>query len=140
MHDDFFDSNVILYMLNRADHRKREIAEELVLRASTDGSGCVSFQVVQESLNWMTRRKTEVADAQIQFFLDELLTPMWLVMPSVGLYKSALRVHSRFGFAFYDSLIVAAALQAGSKRLFTEDLQHGQHIDGLLIQNPFAIA
>jgi predicted nucleic acid-binding protein len=43
----------------------------------------------------------------------------------------------RYGFHFYDSLIVAAALEAGCSRLFSEDLQHGQRIDGLTVENPF---
>ena len=38
---------------------------------------------------------------------------------------------------FYDSLIVAAALEAGCTRLLSEDLQHGQQIEGLTIENPF---
>lgn len=40
-------------------------------------------------------------------------------------------------YSFYDSLIVAAALSMGASRLLSEDLQHGRHIDGLLIENPF---
>jgi len=43
----------------------------------------------------------------------------------------------RYRFSFYDSLIVAAALDAGCKTLYSEDLQQGQRIDGLTIQNPF---
>ena len=43
----------------------------------------------------------------------------------------------RFGFSFYDSLIVAAALEAGCTRLYSEDLQHGQRIQNLTIENPF---
>ena len=46
-------------------------------------------------------------------------------------------LQARQGFSFYDSLIVAAALESGCSRLLTEDLQHGQRIDGLTIENPF---
>lgn len=46
-------------------------------------------------------------------------------------------IRSRYHYGFYDSLIVAAALEAGCARLSTEDLQHGQKIEGLLIENPF---
>ena len=44
---------------------------------------------------------------------------------------------SRYGFGFYDSLIVAAALDAGCKTLYSEDLQHGQRVEGVTIINPF---
>ncbi|WP_411728328.1 PIN domain-containing protein [Methyloglobulus sp.] len=58
-------------------------------------------------------------------------------MPSLALYRRGLDLQSRFGFSFYDSLIVAAALESDCTRLYTEDLQHGQKIEGLTIENPF---
>ena len=60
--------------------------------------------------------------------------------PSLALYNSAKRhtvSKQLYGFSFYDSLIVAAALEAGCSRLYTEDMQHGQQIHSLTIQNPF---
>jgi len=48
-----------------------------------------------------------------------------------------LDVRQRWRFSFCDSLIVAAALSAGCRRLLTEDLQHGQRVEGLTIENPF---
>ena len=53
------------------------------------------------------------------------------------MYARGLGVHPQYGFSFYDSLIVAAALEAGCTRLYSEDLQHGQRVDHLTIQNPF---
>ncbi len=55
----------------------------------------------------------------------------------MALYRSALQLQLRWRFSFYDSLIVAAALEAGCKRLLSEDLQHGQRIETLTIENPF---
>ena len=50
----------------------------------------------------------------------------------------AIRLAARYQFAFYDALIVASALEAGCETLLTEDLTHGQIIEGrLTIQNPF---
>ncbi len=59
------------------------------------------------------------------------------VMPSPALYQRGLDLQARYDFSFYDALIVAAALESGSTRLYTEDLQHGQKIEGLLVENPF---
>jgi predicted nucleic acid-binding protein len=58
-------------------------------------------------------------------------------MPSEGLHERALEIHERYHYSYYDSLIVAAALEAGCTRLFTEDMQDGQRIDGMTIRNPF---
>jgi predicted nucleic acid-binding protein len=53
------------------------------------------------------------------------------------MYRRALDLRARWQLSFYDALIVAAALMAGCQRLLTEDLQHGQQIATLTIENPF---
>ena len=66
---------------------------------------------------------------------------MWQInqiLPTPELYRSGLRVQARYGYRFYDSLVVAAALQAGCTTLYSEDMQDGQRIEGLTIRNPFA--
>jgi predicted nucleic acid-binding protein len=51
---------------------------------------------------------------------------------------SSIGIAERYGFSFYDSLIIAAALETGCTTLYSEDLQYGQVIDGkLTIQSPF---
>ena len=44
----------------------------------------------------------------------------------------------RYRYGLYDALIIAAASDAGCTRLYSEDLQNGQQMDGVTIQNPFA--
>ena len=106
--------------------------------SSSDTSACISFQVVQETLRVLTEKLPRPADADAaQTFFVHTLQPLWRVMPSAGLYGEALRIKGRWKFSFYDALIVAAALEAGCKRLYSEDLQHGQRIEGLRIENPF---
>jgi predicted nucleic acid-binding protein len=51
--------------------------------------------------------------------------------------RSALRIRKTHGFSFWDSAIVAAALALGCDRIYTEDLAHGQMVDGLAIIDPF---
>lgn len=62
--------------------------------------------------------------------------PLVRVVPTPALYRRGLDVQERWKFGFYDSLIVAAALEAGCKRLLSEAMQHGQRIEGLRILNP----
>lgn len=76
--------------------------------------------------------------AAARTFLDDVLAPLWRVYPSVELYHRALDVRIRYGFSFYDSLVVAAAVVAGYTALHSEGLQAGQRIDGLTVVNPFA--
>jgi len=135
---DFIDSNVLLYLFDETDARKRRIAERLIRQALEAGSALISFQVVQETLSVLVgklRRPATQDDARR--FLDKVLAPMWRVMPSTTLYQRALDLRSRYRFSFYDSLIVAAALEADCARLLSEDLQNGQRVERLVIKNPF---
>ncbi len=136
---DFLDSNVLVYAFDTRDPRRNTIASALLAQAQREGSAVISHQVVQETLNVLTRKlvpRLSAADARDT--LTDVLAPLWRVQPSPALYARALALQERHTFSFYDSLIVAAALEAGCRRLLTEDLQHDQQIDGLTIQNPFA--
>jgi predicted nucleic acid-binding protein len=135
---DFFDSNVFIYFFDSTDPRRQQIATQLVEKAIEAGTGCISFQVVQETLRVITGKLPRPATSdQAVLFMAHSLQPLWRVMPSAALYEKALQLRARWKLSFYDSLIVAAALEAGCKRLLSEDLQHGQRIEGLRIENPF---
>ncbi len=135
---DFLDTNILVYAVDLASPAKRGIAQELVARALADQSAVISFQVVQETLQALTRKSRVVAKTEdAQDFLASVLTPLWKVHASTAMYARALHIQAGKGFSFYDSLIVAAALESGCKRLLSEDLQHDQRIDGLRIENPF---
>ena len=69
--------------------------------------------------------------------MENVLAPLFRVPASIPLYNRALDVQARYRYSFYDSLIVAAALDAGCDRLYSEDLQGGQRIEGLRVVNPF---
>jgi predicted nucleic acid-binding protein len=133
---DFIDSNVFIYLFDEVDERKRSTAEAIVHGALAGGTGVISFQVVQETLNVLTR-KLGAQPHDARRFLDAVLAPLWSVAPSPSLYADALDVRVRFQFSFYDSLIVASAIAGGCVRLLSEDLQAGQSIRGLTVVDPF---
>ena len=93
----------------------------------------------------MTRDSSQVipsppggsATEPARLYLDTVLLPLLRVGSSATLYQRGLDTQARYQFSFYDSLIVAAALSAGCKRLLSEDMQHGQRIESLTIINPF---
>jgi predicted nucleic acid-binding protein len=137
--DTFIDTNVLVYQLDNTDKRKHRIADGIVRDALAGGQACISFQVVQECLNVALRKAAvPLSPDQARAYLDVVLLPLMQVQASPALYHRALDLQQRWRFGFYDSLIVAGALAAGCKRLLSEDLQHGQRIDDLLIHNPFA--
>ncbi len=135
---DFIDSNVFIHSLDLDSPEKRATARRLVEDVLHSGEGRISFQVIQETLSVITRKfQRTVSPDDARQFLDEVLVPLWRVMPTQRLYERALDIQARYRYSFYDSLIVAAALSAGCVRLLSEDLQHGQQIEGLTIANPF---
>lgn len=127
----FLDSNILVYVFSKGDPRTA-IAENLLF----DG-GVISVQVLNEFVN-VLQHKERRPWAEIRTALTSvraLLDPP--VQLTVKLHEKAVTLAERYGSRIYDCLIVAAALEVGCTTLYTEDLQHGQVIDGLTVRNPF---
>jgi predicted nucleic acid-binding protein len=134
----FLDTNIFVYANDQNEPRKRAIALDLIRHATDNASGIVSTQVVQEFFNVVlvkSRQKMPHADAQR--FLMTAFRPLLAVHSSIALISEAIRIQERYLLSWYDSLIVAAAQQAGCNLLYTEDLQHGQKFGALTVLNPF---
>lgn len=127
----FIDSNVLLYAVS--DHPHAATAWRAV------GAGhAISVQVLNEFAS-VARRKLGRTPAEIRGVTQRLRSVLDIVPITLQMHDEAIDLHERYRYAFYDSLIIAAALQAGCTRLMSEDLQSGQLIEGRLrIENPFA--
>ncbi|MFN0145651.1 MAG: PIN domain-containing protein [Dehalococcoidia bacterium] len=137
MNADFIDSNVFVYLVDDTDDRKRSIAARVVAAGFASGA-VISYQVVQETLNVLVGKLAHgPTPSDAEALLRDVLEPLWQVMPSPALFERALQLRRSHQLSFWDCLIIAAALQAGCTRLLTEDLQHGQVIEGVRIENPF---
>lgn len=134
----FLDTNILVYSLDPADPRKARIAEELVTRGVGSRLGVISYQVVQEFMNVSLRRfKATMTATELELFFFKVLLPLMTIPSSSGLFLEALRLHNSNRISWYDSLIVAGALQGGCEVLYSEDLQHGQRFGDMVVQNPF---
>jgi predicted nucleic acid-binding protein len=124
----------------RADLSKTATADRIIRKGIETRNACISFQIVQECLNTMLR-KTEVSlnTDETKQYLDNVnvLAPLFRVPTSLSLYRRALDLQTRYRYGFYDSLVIAAALDAGCTRLYSENSQDGQRIEGLTVENPF---
>lgn len=134
----FIDTNVFIYQLDSTAPAKQAVAEGIVRHALLHGSACTSAQVAQECMNTVLRKaQVRLTSAQAAAYLEVVLAPLVQVNGTVALVQRALGIQQRWGFSFYDALVVAGALAAGCTRLLTEDLQHGQRIETLTVENPF---
>lgn len=96
----------------------------------------ISHQAVQEALNVLASKLGATAGQQLEFF-DNVLSGLRRIPPTADLYRRAVAVGDRYRFGFYDSLVIAAALEYGCDVLYSEDLQHGQAIDTVTLRNLF---
>jgi predicted nucleic acid-binding protein len=134
----FLDTNIFIYTFDLQAPKKAERAENLIAEALATGAGMISYQVAQEFVAAARKPfRTPMSFEQIERYWHTTLQPLLLVQSSPGLFIRALDLARRDQISWYDSLIVAAALQGGCKILYSEDLQHGRHFGDLVVQNPF---
>jgi predicted nucleic acid-binding protein len=130
----FFDTNVLIYALGTQDSRS-ETAHDLLAKG-----GIISVQSLNEFVA-VGRRKLGMKWEEVR----EAIAAVETLCPSpqpitVGTHKKALQIAEQYGYQIFDSLILASALEARCRTLYSEDLRDGQVIEGLAIQNPFAEA
>lgn len=134
----FLDTNIIIYSFDDRDSDKQETAKALITDGLLHNQAVISYQVVQEFVNVSTRKFTvPLTLTDCKLYVDSVLGPMWEVYSSKELVHSAFDIAGRWQYSFYDSLIIASALEASCNILYSEDLQHGQKVYSLQILNPF---
>jgi predicted nucleic acid-binding protein len=132
----FFDSNLFIYQSTSGDLTKQRIASELIEKAVLGSAGGISAQVMQECVNVLGGRYAVPAEV-LDRYIANVLRPLLRVDTTAELIESALRVKRQWQYSFCDSLVIAGAIACGAKILYSEDLQHGQRLDGMVIINPF---
>lgn len=134
----FLDTNIFVYTFDSHSPAKAKKAAKIIRQGVDTGEGIISYQVVQEFFNVALRRFAEPMTAgEAEQYLLTVFRPLLAVHSSPALYFEGLRIASRQRIGWYDSLIIAAALEAKCEKLYSEDFQHGREIDGLKIENPF---
>jgi predicted nucleic acid-binding protein len=136
----FVDTNVLVYLRDSTEPDKQRRAAEWLGHLWESGSGRLSLQVLQEYYVTMTR-KLEPGLPEEEARDDVATLGTWSpLVPDMELMESAWAEQDRYGFTFWDALIVAAARRLGCAVLLTEDLQDGQDLGGMVVRNPFTTA
>ena len=126
----FLDTNILIYAQRSGP--KSDVARQVIL-----AGGAISVQVLNEFTS-VLRRKFGLDWSLISEAVADLKIALGPIRAlNVSTHSAALDLAREHGFSFYDSLIVAAALEAGCVTLLTEDLQAGRRIGNLTIVNPF---
>ena len=127
----FFDTNVLIYAFAKGD-RRTKIAETLLA-----GGGVLGVQTLNEFVS-VAGRKLGMPWEEVL----EALSAIRVLFPSpvpltVQTHDRALGIAGRYGYHIYDSLVIAAALEARCNTLLSEDMNDGQTVEGLTIRDPF---
>ena len=136
----FVDSNVLVYARDSTDRDKQERATIWIETLAAAEAGRLSYQVLAEAYSALTHPRLSHFDKDAARLYVANFRHWRPLVVSSKVFETAWAVQDRFSFNWWDCLIVAAARVANCDYLLTEDLQHGQDLDGITIVNPFEIA
>jgi predicted nucleic acid-binding protein len=133
----FIDTNILIYAHDADRSVKHRIARDIVDELWVDDSGAVSMQVLQEFYANATRKmRVPLSKPQARSLVDDYA--VWCIETTPTEIAAAFRIEDQARIGFWDALIIAAAQKSGADRLLSEDLNSGQTIAGIRIENPFA--
>ena len=133
----FIDTNIIIYAYDVTAGKKHKAAREIIAGLWDSGLGVISTQVLQEFFVNVVQKIPKPMDMQqAKEIVRDLLK--WRVVINTGdSIIDAIDICLRYGYSFWDSMIIEAAIKGGATVIISEDLQDGQVVSGVTIKNPF---
>jgi len=131
----FLDTNILIYSDDSREPVKKTKAVKLIKDHLLSRTGVVSLQVLQEYFVTATGKlklDPGLAKQRVEFFAR-----FQVAEPTVGDILAAIDIHRLHSFSYWDALVVRMAKQSGCRVLLSEDMRHGQVIEGIEIVNPF---
>jgi len=132
----FVDTNVLIYAHDIDAKAKYEAAKTILQELWNSRSGVLSMQVLQEFYVNVTRKIRRPLSKTSARLVVNTYT-IWCVETTPSEISNAFRIEDESGLGFWDALIMAAAIKSGASRVLSEDLNAGQVISGVRIENPF---
>jgi len=133
----FVDTNILIYAYDSTAGEKHQKASRIVSDLWDSGLGVLSTQVLQEFFVNVTAKIPKPMDVRTaKGIVSDLLTWDMMVINGPSILKGV-DIHLKYKYAFWDALIIEAAIRSGSQVLLSEDLSDGQMIEGATITNPF---
>lgn len=129
----FFDTNILLYAFSANEPEKQRTSEKIIQAHE----GCTCVQALNEFCN-VCLKKWELSRADIEDALSCIVADCSVTAIERKTLRRALMLNERYGYSFYDCVMLAAALECDCEVFFSEDMSSGQMIEGALeIRNPF---
>jgi predicted nucleic acid-binding protein len=135
----FVDTNVLIYARDASEPSKQPVAQRWLDLLWEERTGRLSYQVLHEYYVTVTRKlKPGLRPEEARADVRDLLA--WRPARTDALMlEDAWGLETRFELGHWDALVVAAARALGCRYLLSEDLQHGQDLDGIVVVSPFRV-
>ncbi len=133
----FVDTNILVYAYDLSAGERHDRASAIIIGLWEAETGVVSTQVLQEfyvTITYKIKLPLNPAEAR-EIIRNYLAWPVQVNDPEMTLLAS--EIQEKYRISFWDALIVAAALRLQANKIITEDLNHGQIIESILVENPF---
>ena len=134
----FVDTNILVYAHDLDAGNKHDQAAEIVSQLWESRNGALSTQVLQEFYVTLTRKVSSTLSKLEARKLVQKYSHWHLVLNDPSIIIQASEIEESNNISFWDALIVSAAYSQNVPTILTEDLNHGQIIEGIFIKNPFA--
>ena len=132
----FVDANILIYAYDVDAKRKHPVAKNALRELWRDRNGVLSMQVLQEFYVNVTRKIATPLSKDMARLAVNSYTP-WCMETTPAEISAAFHIEDAARIGFWDALILAAAAKSGARRILSEDLNAGQTIAGVRIENPF---
>jgi len=134
----FVDTNVLVYLFDAEEPAKQQRAREVVSELMGAGALVLSSQVLSELYVTVTRKLAyPLEPASARRALADLAVYPVVAIDATLVLRAATRAVAE-QIAYWDALILEAAVEAGAEAVYSEDLQHGRTYQGVTVQDPFA--
>lgn len=129
----FVDTNVLIYFIS-SEERKKVKAKEVIF---SNQDVCISSQIISEFISVCFSKNLLEFD-EIHILVGDLIDALKFSVIKESTIKKALQIKKDLNYSYWDSLVIASALENNCSILYTEDMQSGQTIDNTItIINPF---
>jgi predicted nucleic acid-binding protein len=133
----FVDTNVLTYLFDDSEPEKLDAARARLEAEEKKRELVASTQVLQELYVSLTKGKSPIATPEIAEAAVRAAAAYTIVHVDTALVLTGIAASQKHRISFWDALIVSAAREADCDLLLSEDLNHGQVIDGVRVENPF---
>src|SRR5579863_6544230 len=133
----FVDTNVLIYAHDVDATAKHDVARSVLRELWKTRTGVLSVQVLQEFYVNVTQKISSPLSKDLARLVVSSYA-IWCAETGPAEVALAFRIEDESRIGFWDALIVSSASNNGATRILSEDLNAGQRIAGILIENPFS--